>query len=188
MHLCQLHIHVTNLTFYHIPKTFCWIQTSWLRRPMTFTELIVLFMRPIWINICLQTWCVIILEIAIKRCLTLSIQGCTWSATVFIQAIAFKPWLIGIKWTKVRRKHSPQYYPNTTSLDYWRKAGWVNGFLLLMPILSLPSAASAEIQIHQARLSFSSLQPSTSGEPVPTAASDLCSSLTGTETYGLLLL
>ena len=47
--------------------------------------------------------------------------------------------------------------------------------------MSLPSAGSAKIQIHQTRIHFSIFQLSSFNEPVPTSASDICSWLTGLE-------
>ena len=44
--------------------------------------------------------------------------------------MAFKRWLIAIK---CARKYSPHYYTTTTRLDCWHKAGWVHGFMLLVP-------------------------------------------------------
>ena len=66
LHVCQRHLHA-NLPFSHIPKVFYWIWIRWLRRPRKNIELTVLFMKPVWDYFCFVTWCIIMLEVAIRR-------------------------------------------------------------------------------------------------------------------------
>ena len=66
--ISQLHIHAANLLFNHVPKVFYWIHIQWLGRPLKNIKLIVMFMRPVWEDFSFVTWCIIMLEVAIRRC------------------------------------------------------------------------------------------------------------------------
>ena len=67
LQICRLHIHDANLPFHHIPKVFYWIEIWWLWRPLEYSELIVMFKKPVWDDLSFVTWHVILLEVAIRR-------------------------------------------------------------------------------------------------------------------------
>ncbi len=73
----RLHIHDANLPFHHIPKVLYWIKTWWLWRPFEYTELIVMFKKPVWDDFSFVTWRIILLEVAIRRWCTVVIKGWT---------------------------------------------------------------------------------------------------------------
>lgn len=63
-----------------------------------------------------------------------AMKKCTWSATIFKQAVACKWSLIGTNSPKVFQENIPQTItPPAASLDFWQKAGWVHGIMLLAP-------------------------------------------------------
>ncbi len=66
LQICRLHKHDVNLSFHHIPKVLYWIEIWWLWRPWV-KELIVMFKKPIWDDLSFVTWCMILLEVAIRR-------------------------------------------------------------------------------------------------------------------------
>ena len=106
-------------------------------------------------------------------------KGCTWSAN-WNSLWHSSDELIGINGPKVCQENIPHTItppPPAWTVD--DKAGWVHGFMLLVPN-SDPTICmySAKSEIHQTRLRFSSFQRSSFGEPVPTAASAFCSWLT----------
>ena len=66
----------------------------------------------------------------------------------------------------INSNHDWWIFP-ASCLDCRHEAGWVHGFMLCKAwILTLHSAASAEIHIHQTRLHFPTLQPFSFGERV----------------------
>ena len=68
LQIYQLHIHAVNLPFYHIPTVFYWIQIRGLGTPTPKKiKLIVMFMKPVWDDFCFVTWCIIMLEVSIRR-------------------------------------------------------------------------------------------------------------------------
>jgi len=94
-----MHIHDVNLQFQHISKLLYWIEICWLWRPFEFSELIVMFKRPVWDDLNFVTWHVILLEVAIRRWWT------WWSATILKQAVTFKQFSIGTKDPKVCKEN-----------------------------------------------------------------------------------
>lgn len=50
--------------YYYNPEVFYWIQ---IRRQPKNTELIVMFIKPIWDDFCFVTWYIIILNVVIRR-------------------------------------------------------------------------------------------------------------------------
>lgn len=48
LQICRLHTHDANLLFHHIPKVLYWIEIWWLWRPFEYSELIVMFKKPVW--------------------------------------------------------------------------------------------------------------------------------------------
>ena len=82
LQICWLHIYDANLPFHHIPKVLCWIEIWWLWRPLEYSELIVVFKKPVWDDMSFVTWCIILPEAAIRRWCTVVIKGWTWSATI----------------------------------------------------------------------------------------------------------
>ncbi len=75
LQICRLHIHDANLPFHHIPKVLYWIEIWWLWRPFEESELIVMFKKPVWDDLSFVTWCIILLEVSIRRCLYCSHKG-----------------------------------------------------------------------------------------------------------------
>ena len=85
-------------------------------------------------------------------------------------------WLIGIKGPKVCQENIPHTITR-------QPPGWLGPWIYAVGAKFWPDHlhASVEIKIHQTRPRFSSLQLSSFGEPVPTAASAFCSWLTEVE-------
>ena len=67
LQICQLYIHVVNLLVHHIPKVLYWIEIWWLWRPLGYSELIVMFKKPVLDHLSFVTWFMILLEVAIRR-------------------------------------------------------------------------------------------------------------------------
>ena len=67
LQICRLHIHDVNLPFHHILKGLYWIDIWWLWRPFEYSELIIIFKKPVWDDSRSMTWRVILLEVAIRR-------------------------------------------------------------------------------------------------------------------------
>ena len=91
LQICQLHVNAANLLFYHMPKLFYWIQIWWLGRPLKNFELLVLFIKPVWDYFCFVTWCMIMLEIAIRRWVHCG-HGGVLHRTTDPQGRWFDPW------------------------------------------------------------------------------------------------
>ncbi len=68
----------------HIPKMLYWIEIWWLWRPFEKSELIVMLKKPVWDDLSFVTWCIILLEVTIRRWYTVFIKGWTWSATILM--------------------------------------------------------------------------------------------------------
>ena len=60
-------------------------------------------------------------------------KKCIWSTTTPRQTLAFKPWLIGFKGPKWVKKTFPSQSHHNHHHQPKHKAGWVHGFMLLMP-------------------------------------------------------
>ncbi len=75
LQICRLHIHDVNLPFHHIPKVLYWIEIWWLWRTFELSELIVMFKKPVWDGLSFVTWCIILLEVAIRRWVYCSHKG-----------------------------------------------------------------------------------------------------------------
>ena len=63
----QLHIHAANLPFSNIPKVFR--SGDWEGHQRNIE--LVMFMKPVWDDFCFVTWCIIMLEVAIRKMGTL---------------------------------------------------------------------------------------------------------------------
>lgn len=50
-YLLQICQHDVNLSSQHIPKMYSWIEICWLWKPSEISELIIIFMKPVWINL-----------------------------------------------------------------------------------------------------------------------------------------
>ena len=101
-----------------------------------------------------------------------------------LSVMFMKPLIDWYQRAKVCQENIPQTItppPTTpTSLNYWYRLGpWIHAVGAKFRPYHL--YFSVEIEIHQTRLNFSSLQLSSFGEPVPTAASAFCSWLTEVE-------
>ncbi len=64
-----------------------------------------MFKKTVWDDLSCVTWCIILLEVAIRRCVHCIHKG--W--------------------------HGPQHYTTTTSLKRWNKAGWIHAFMFFTP-------------------------------------------------------
>lgn len=64
---CCLFFFATNLLFEHISKVFSCIQIWSLWRPLKNINLIVMFLKPIWYDVCFVKWCIIMLGAVIRR-------------------------------------------------------------------------------------------------------------------------
>ncbi len=63
-----------------------------------------MFKKPVWDDLSFVTWCIILLEVFIRRCHTVVIKGWTWSATILRLAVVLKRCSVG---TKCAKKISP---------------------------------------------------------------------------------
>ena len=75
LQICRLHIYDANLPFHHISKVLYWIEIWWQWRPLEYSELIVMFKKPVWDGVSFVTWCIILLEEAIRRCVNCGHKG-----------------------------------------------------------------------------------------------------------------
>ena len=82
--MCRLHIYDANLPFHHIPKVLYWIDIWWLWRLLENSELIVMFKKPVWDDLSFLTWCIILLEVAIRRWVHCGHTGMDISIYIYI--------------------------------------------------------------------------------------------------------
>ncbi len=62
----RLHIHDANLPFQHIPKMLYWTEIWWLWR-LEYSELTVMFKKPVWDDLSFVTRRVTLMKVAIRR-------------------------------------------------------------------------------------------------------------------------
>lgn len=60
LQICSLYIHDLKFSFLHIPKMLSWTEIWWWWRPPEYSDLIVIFKKPIWDNLSFVTWHVVI--------------------------------------------------------------------------------------------------------------------------------
>lgn len=102
------------------------------------------------------TWCIIVLEVAIRRWVPL--KGCTWSAPILRCTGAFTLCtMLDWDWV-VHRKYSSQHYTSNI-LSYWCKGAWIIVSCCLCQILTrLSECCSWNWDLsHQAMLFQSSI-------------------------------
>lgn len=57
LQISRLHIYDANLLFHLIPKVLCCVEIWWLWRPFDYSELTVMFKKPVWDDLNFVTWC-----------------------------------------------------------------------------------------------------------------------------------
>ncbi len=80
---------------------------------------IVMFKKPVWDDLSFVTWCIILLEVAIRRWVHCSHKGMDMVSNN----------------TQVGKgaQSVPRHHYTTTSLNRWDKAGWIHAFMCFMP-------------------------------------------------------
>ena len=163
-HDCMMQL--LNLPFYHILKVFYWIQIRWLGRPLKNIELIVLFIKPVWDGFCIVTWCIVMLEVAIRRWEHYGPEGMHMVCNNASNSLwhSSDDWLV-LTGPKCAKKTFPTQTCLLTQIG-------VHRFMLLAPN-SYPIICMVQQKSRFIQTSFSYF-----GELVPTAASAFCSWLT----------
>ena len=72
-------------------------ETRWL---FECSELIVMFEKPVWDDLSFVTWCVIVLDVAIRRWSAVVIEGWRWSTMILRSAVASKRCSVGAQRSK----------------------------------------------------------------------------------------
>lgn len=164
---CQLHAHAASLLFYHITKTLYWIQIWWLRRPLKYTELIVIYRDAgfFW-HAKLSCW------------------KCMWQQSSHWQAIINIAQLV-LRGTMCSKTHFPPHYTTMTSLSCWHKSGWVHGFmhLTLNSCVCISQHVSFLTPGAILQVTFFNFHLFRLCESVHTVVSDSCSCLTEAKPY-----
>ena len=166
------------ILLFHIPKEVYWIQIQWLGRLLKIIELYVMFMKPVWDDFCFVTWCIIILDVAIRRW--------PWRHAHGQQQYSKRLWHSHNDWLaltgpKCARKTFPtllHHFRQPGLLKQGRLGPYIHAFGTKFRLYHL--YASAEIY-HLTRLCFSCPQLSGFGEPVSAAVSAFCSWMTEEE-------
>ncbi len=98
-----------------------------------------MFKKPVWNDLSFVTWCIILLEVAIRRWVHCSHKGMDM-VTKNIQAVAFKQCSIGTKGAKLSQENIPHII--TPKPPAWTVETRQDGSMLscsLRQILTLPS-------------------------------------------------
>lgn len=114
--------HDTNLPFHHTPK-------GSLLDCDQYSKLAIMFKKPV--DLSLVTWCIMLLEAAIRRWVHSGYKGMEM-ATISTQVSS-----IGSNGSKVyQSKYPPHHYTITTSLTQWFMASWIHAYMLTTVLYS----------------------------------------------------
>ncbi len=98
-----------------------------------------MFKKPVWDDLSFVTWCIILLEVVIRR-YTVVIKGWTWSETILRWAVAFKRCSVGTKGPKVCQENIPHTItPPPPAWTIEIRQDWSRLSCSLRQIMILPS-------------------------------------------------
>ncbi len=138
-----------------------------------------MFKKPVRDDWSFVTWCIILLEVSLRRWVHCSHKGMDMvSNNTQVGCGVFIRCSIGTKGPKVCQENIP--HTNTTSLNRWDKAGWIHAFMFFTPnSVSTIWMSQAEVETHQTRQRISNLLLSNFSEPLWIVSSVCYSYLTG---------
>ena len=111
------------------------------------SELILILKKPVWDYLSFVKWCIILLEVAIRRWSTVVIKGWTWSATILRYSVVFQQFPVGAKGNQVCEEHTS--HTITPPAAAWPVDTSQDGSILsycLCQLLTLPSECSRFIK------------------------------------------
>jgi len=165
MEICGMHIQGTKLPLHHIPKMLLLeaILVQWTHCHVQKTNFK-------WFELCdmvhyppgsshqrMGTWCPLMDGHGQKQC-----SSRLWH---------LNDAQLSLRGLSVPRKHPPHHYNTTTSLHSGNKAWWIHVLILFTKFWLYHQNVSAEIETHQTRQHFSSLQLSNFAELLQIVAS-----------------
>ncbi len=120
----------------------------------------VMFKKPVWDDLSFVTWCIMLLEVDIRRWVHCSYKGDGHGQQPILrQSVVFKRCSIGTKGPKVCQEILPHpITPPTSSPEPLDKAGWIHAFMFFMPNYDPTIWMSQQkSRTHQTRQRFSNL-------------------------------
>lgn len=110
---------------------------------LSYSELIVMYKKPVWDDLSVVIWYVIRLDLAIKRWTLCGHKGTEMvsnNTKVHCCVLAIFIWYSGVKYEP--KKNIPHHYTTTSSLNCWYMAGWILAFKFW------PYRLTVEAEIH----------------------------------------
>ncbi len=175
---CWLHIHDANLPFHHIPKELYWLRSGDYGGHLSKVNSLACTRNQSEDDLSFVTWCIILLEVAIRRWVHCSHKGMDMvSNNTQVGCGHFNGAQLDLRGPKCAKKISPtplHHHQQPEPVE--TRAGWIHAFMFFTAkFWPYHLNVAAEIETHQTRQRFSNLLLSNFGEPVRIVASVSCS-------------